>query len=106
MIIYRRNMEVGFEELERLKDLLQRRLRDLLALTEKGSPARAAAEEANRLWDEISALEATLDVLGDPDLRGDIEAGLREIAAGDVTPLESVRKKYSARERPPDTPDV
>ncbi len=87
-------MKSGIEELEELKNVLHRRLQHLLALTEKGSPARVAAEEAKVLWDQISALEATLDVFGDPELRRDIEEGLREIAVGDVTPWGSVLEKH------------
>jgi len=94
------------EELEKLKDLFHRRLRDLVALTGKSSPARAAAEEAIRLWDEISALEATLDVFGDPDLRRDIEDGVRQIAAGDVTPWEAVKRKYLTKDSSQNKPNV
>ena len=65
-------MESEIERLERLKDLLHRRLQELLALTEKGTPAWVAAQEAKQLWDEISAVEATIDVFGDPGLRRDV----------------------------------
>ncbi len=99
-------MRSKIEELEELKDLLHRRLHDLVALTEKGSTAWMGAREANELWDQISALEATLDVFGDPELRRDVEEGLREIAAGDVTPWETIRKKYFTPKSPSDEQDV
>lgn len=99
-------METQIEELEKLRELLHRRLQDLLVLTEKKSPAWEAAQEAKQLWDQISALEATLDVFGDPELLRDVEEGLREIAAGDVTSWESIRKKHFTPQRPPDRRDV
>ena len=87
-------MESETEKLEQLKDLLHRKLQILLELTDKRSPARTTATEAKELWDQICALEATQDVFADPELRRDVEEGLREISSGEVSPWQEVRKKY------------
>ncbi|MFQ5799157.1 MAG: hypothetical protein ACE5H0_10785 [Bacteroidota bacterium] len=94
------------EELEELKNEFHRRLLKLIAMTHKLSPERAGAEELKNLWDQISALEATLDVFGDAELAQDVEAGLSDIAAGRTVTLEEVRKKYLSPEGRPEKGSV
>lgn len=99
-------MNRALEELEELKNAFHRQIQQLIALTKKSSPERAAAEELKKLWDQIAALEATLDVFGDAQLAKDVEAGLSDIAAGRVVSLEEIRVKYFTSEGRPKKGDV
>ena len=94
-------MNRALEELEELKNAFHQRILKLISTTNKKSPERAAAEELKELWDQIAALEATLDVFGDAKLAKDVGAGLADIAAGRTVSLEDIRKKYlTPRGRP------
>lgn len=87
-------MTRALQDLEELKNDFHRRLVKLIGKTSKSSPEHAAAQELKDLWDQIAALEATLDVFGDAELAKDVEAGLADIAAGRVVSLNEIRKKY------------
>jgi len=75
---------------ELLSDVADRR--DHVLVTRNGKPAAALVP-----IDEYQALEETAEILSDPATLDAIEAGMSELAQGDTTALDDLRRDLAQR---------
>lgn len=63
-------------------------------ITKNGEPAAVMVDP-----EDYDAMVATLEVLGNPDLRNQIDGALQDVATGraDLIPHEEVKRKLAAR---------
>jgi antitoxin YefM len=73
-----------------LSDVADRR--DHVVITRNGRPAAAVLP-----IDEYESLEETAEILSDPDALGALEAGLAEVARGEVVELDELRRELAER---------
>ncbi len=76
-----------------LDDVADRR--EHVTITRHGRPSAVVVPV-----DEYEALEETAEILSDDDTLASIRRGLDDLAAGDLVPLEQVRREMHTRERP------
>jgi prevent-host-death family protein len=74
----------------RLSELLARvsRQQDRIVITRNGRPAAVLISV-----DDLESLEETLEILSDPVLMRQLRQARREVARGDVVPLEAITAK-------------
>jgi prevent-host-death family protein len=73
-----------------LSDVADRR--DHVVVTRNGRPAAALVP-----IDEYEALEETAEILSDPDALRALEAGLGELARGEIVELDDLRHELAER---------